>query len=229
MTAHTRVLIVDDETAILRFLRPALEANGYEIAVAGTVADATRQIAANAPDIVVLDLGLPDGDGKDIIRSVREWSDVPIVVLSARDREAEKIDALDLGADDYVNKPFGVGELLARMRSATRRHMQRKDEHPVLAVADIEIDNVRHRITRAGTEIKLTPKEFELLSFLARHAGKVLTHRQILTAVWGPANATDTQYLRVYIGQLRQKIESKPDDPHIIVTEPGIGYRIVEA
>lgn len=229
MTANTRVLIVDDETAILRFLRPALEANGYDIAVAGTVADATRQIAATAPDIVVLDLGLPDGDGKDVIRSVREWSDVPIVVLSARDREAEKIEALDLGADDYVNKPFGVGELLARMRSATRRHMQRKDEHPVLFVGDLEIDSVRHRIMRSGGEIKLTPKEFELLSFLARHAGKVLTHRQILTAVWGPANATDTQYLRVYIGQLRQKIESKPDDPHIIMTEPGIGYRVVEA
>lgn len=228
MTAHTRVLIVDDEAAILRFLRPALEANGYDIGVAGTVADATRQIAATAPDIVVLDLGLPDGDGKDVIRSVREWSDVPIVVLSARDREAEKIEALDLGADDYVNKPFGVGELLARMRSAMRRHMQGKNEHPVLSVSDIEIDSIRHRVMRGSTEIKLTPKEFELLSFLARHAGKVLTHRQILTAVWGPANAADTQYLRVYIGQLRQKIESKPDDPRIIMTEPGIGYRIVE-
>ena len=229
MTANTRVLIVDDELAILRFLRPALEANGYDIAVAGTVADATRQIAASAPDIVVLDLGLPDGDGKDVIRSVREWSDVPIVVLSARDREAEKIEALDLGADDFVNKPFGVGELLARMRTASRHRMQRKDETAVLAVADLEIDSVRHRITRGGTEIKFTPKEFELLSFLAKHAGKVLTHRHILTAVWGPAHTADTQYLRVYIGQLRQKIEAKADDPRIIVTEPGIGYRIVEA
>jgi len=223
-----RVLVVDDEAAILKFLRPALEANGYQIEVATTVADAKRQIASKAPDIVVLDLGLPDGDGKDVIKSVREWSDVPIIVLSARDREAEKIDALDLGADDYVNKPFSVGELLARMRAATRNRAQRHDENPVLAVSDIEIDIVRHRVLRGTAEIKLTPKEFELLSFLARHAGKVLTHRQILTAVWGPAHTTDTQYLRVYIGQLRQKIEASPDDPRIIITEPGIGYRISE-
>ena len=229
MTGALRVLVVDDEPAILRFLKPALEANGYEIVVADTVAEATRKIAAVTPDIVLLDLGLPDGDGKEVIRNVRAWSQVPIVVLSARDREAEKIEALDLGADDYVNKPFGVGELLARMRTAMRHQMRRKDENPVLAVADIEIDSIRHRITRGGAELKLTPREFELLSFLARHAGKVLTHRQILTAVWGPAHTMDTQYLRVYIGQLRHKIEAKPDDPKIIVTEPGIGYRIVEA
>ncbi len=228
MTAHARALIVDDEVAILKFLRPALEASGYEIEVAGTVADATRQIAAKSPDIVVLDLGLPDGDGKDVIKSVREWSYVPIIVLSARDREIEKIEALDLGADDYVNKPFSVGELLARMRTATRHRMKRNDENPILSVSDIEIDSIRHRVMRGEVEVKLTPKEFELLSFLARHAGKVLTHRQILTAVWGPAHTMDTQYLRVYVGQLRQKIEVKPDDPRIINTEPGIGYRIIE-
>jgi two-component system KDP operon response regulator KdpE len=228
MTANARVLIVDDEAAILKFLRPALEASGYGIEVAGTVADATRQIATKSPDIVVLDLGLPDGDGKDVIRSVREWSDVPIIVLSARDREIEKIEALDLGADDYVNKPFSVGELLARMRTATRHRMKRNDENPILSVSDIEIDSIRHRVMRGDVEVKLTPKEFELLSFLARHAGKVLTHRQILTAVWGPAHTMDTQYLRVYVGQLRQKIEVKPDDPKIINTEPGIGYRIIE-
>ncbi len=226
MTANTRVLIVDDEPAILKFLRPALEANDYDIDVAGSVAEAKRLIASKSPDIVVLDLGLPDGDGKEVIKSVREWSDVPIIVLSARDRETEKIDALDLGADDYVNKPFSVGELLARMRTATRHRMQRKSETAVFTVADLEIDNVRHRILRAGAEVKLTPKEFDLLSFLARHAGKVLTHRHILTAVWGPAHTEDTQYLRVYIGQLRQKIEVKADDPRIIVTEPGIGYRV---
>ena len=229
MTATTRVLIVDDEPAILRFLKPALEANGYEIATAGTVADATKRIAADVPDVVVLDLGLPDGDGKDVIRRVREWSDVPIVVLSARDREAEKIEALDLGADDFVNKPFGVGELLARMRTALRHRMQRKAETPVLKVGDLEIDSLRHRASRAGAEIKLTPKEFELLSFLARHAGKVLTHRQILTAVWGPAHTEDTQYLRVYIGQLRQKLEEHPEEPRLITTESGIGYRIAES
>ena len=229
MTGKTRVLVVDDETAILRFLKPALEANAYAMASAGTVAEATKRIAAEAPDIVVLDLGLPDGDGKDVIRRVREWSDVPIVVLSARDREAEKIEALDLGADDFVNKPFGVGELMARMRTALRHRMQRHAEIPVLRVEDLEIDTLRHRVTRADQEVKLTPKEFELISFLARHAGKVVTHRQILAAVWGPGHADDTQYLRVYIGHLRQKIENNPDDPRIIVTEPGVGYRMAES
>jgi two-component system KDP operon response regulator KdpE len=229
MTAKTHVLVVDDEAAILRFLRPALEANNYEMATAGTMAEAIKRIAAETPDIVLLDLGLPDGDGKDVIRRAREWSDVPIIVLSAREREAEKIESLDLGADDYVNKPFNVGELMARMRTALRHRMQRKAEIPVLRVGDLAIDAVRHRVTRAGAELKLTPKEFELLSFLARHAGRVITHKQILAAVWGPAHSQDTQYLRVYVGQLRQKIETHPDDPRIILTEPGIGYRIVEA
>ena len=228
MSMKTRILVVDDEPAILRFLRPALEANDYDMQTAGTVAEATKRIASESPDVVVLDLGLPDGDGKDVIRRVREWSDVPIIVLSARDRESEKIEALDLGADDFVNKPFGVGELLARIRTALRHRMQRRDETASLIISTLEIDSVRHRVSRGGTEVKLTPKEFELLSFLARHAGKVLTHRQILTAVWGPAHTDDTQYLRVYVGHLRQKIEDKPDDPRIVVTEPGIGYRIAE-
>jgi two-component system KDP operon response regulator KdpE len=205
-----------------------LEANNYELMSAGTVAEATRRIAADTPEIVVLDLGLPDGDGKDVIRQVRAWSQVPIIVLSARDREAEKIEALDLGADDFVNKPFGVGELLARMRTALRHRIEREAETPVFRTGDLAIDNVRHRVMRSQSEIRLTPKEFELLSFLARHGGKVVTHRQILTAVWGPANAADTQYLRVYIGQLRQKIERDPSDPRIIMTEPGIGYRVAE-
>ena len=228
MSARLRVLVIDDEAAILRFLKPALEANNYEMASSGSVADGIKRVAAETPDIVLLDLGLPDGDGKDVIRRAREWSDVPIIVLSAREREAEKIDALDLGADDYINKPFNVGELLARMRAALRRRMQRKAEVPVLRVGTLEVDAVRHRATRAGAELKLTPKEFELLSFLAKHAGRVLTHKQILIAVWGPAHTEDTQYLRVYIGQLRQKVEDHPDDPHLILTEPGIGYRIAE-
>ena len=228
MTGKTRVLVVDDEVAILRFLKPALEANDYEMVSSGTVAEALRRIAADAPDIVLLDLGLPDGDGKQVIQRAREWSDLPIIVLSARERETEKIEALDLGADDYVNKPFNVGELMARMRTALRHRMQRKSEIPVLHVGTIEVDAVRHRVTRAGADIKLTPKEFELLSFLARHAGRVVTHKQILTAVWGPAHTEDTQYLRVYIGQLRQKIEDHPDDPRIVLTEPGIGYRIAD-
>ncbi len=229
MTGKTRVLVVDDEVAILRFLKPALEANDYEMVSSGTVAEALRRIAADAPDIVLLDLGLPDGDGKQVIQRAREWSDLPIVVLSAREREAEKIEALDLGADDYVNKPFQVGELMARMRTALRHRMLRQAQTPLLRVGGVEIDAVRHRVTRAGAEIKLTPKEFELLSFLARHAGRVLTHKQILTAVWGPAHTEDTQYLRVYVGQLRQKIEDKPDDPQIVLTDPGIGYRVAEA
>ena len=153
---------------------------------------------------------------------------MPIIVLSARERETEKIEAFDLGADDYVNKPFNIGELLARMRTALRHRMQRKAEIPLLRVGNLEVDAVRHRATRAGAEIKLTPKEFELLSFLARHAGRVVTHKQILTAVWGPAHTEDTQYLRVYVGQLRQKIEEHADDPRIILTEPGIGYRVAE-
>lgn len=228
MNGKTRVLVVDDEPAILKFLKPALEATDYIVSGAGTVAEATKRIASEVPDIVLLDLGLPDGDGKDVIRRVREWSNVAIVVLSARDREAEKIEALDLGADDYVNKPFGIGELLARMRTALRHRMERKAETPVLKVGNLEIDSVRHRVSRDDKEIKLTPKEFELISFLARSAGKVLTHKHILTAVWGPAHTEDTQYLRVYIGQLRQKVEIAPNDPQIIVTEPGIGYRIAE-
>jgi two-component system KDP operon response regulator KdpE len=226
MSVKPRVLVVDDEPAILRFLKPALEANGYEMTSAATVVDAVKRIAAEAPDIVLLDLGLADGDGKDVIRQVRSWSDVPIIVLSAREREVEKIDSLDLGADDYVNKPFNVGELMARMRTALRHRMQRNAEPATLSVGDIEIDAVRHRVTRSGTELKLTPKEFELLAFLARHAGRVVTHRQILVAIWGPAHTSDTQYLRVYIGQLRQKLEPRPDEPIIILTEPGIGYRI---
>ena len=228
MTFRIRALVVDDEPAILRLLRPVLEANNYEFTSAGTIAESIKRIATDSPDIVVLDIGLPDGDGKDVIRQVRPWSDVPIIILSARDREAEKIEALDLGADDFVNKPFGVGELLARMRTALRHRMERVAETPVLRTADLEIDNVRHCVMRAGEEVKLTPREFELLSFLAKHAGKVVTHRQILTAVWGPAHAADTQYLRVYVGQLRQKIENDPGDPRIIITEPGIGYRIAE-
>jgi two-component system, OmpR family, KDP operon response regulator KdpE len=229
MSGNSRALVIDDEAAILRFLKPALEANNYEISSAGTAAEGIKRIASEAPDIVLLDLGLPDGDGKDVIKRAREWSDVPIIVLSAREREAEKIEALDLGADDYVNKPFNVGELLARMRTALRHRMQRKAEIPLLRVGGLEVDAVRHRATRRGAEIKLTPKEFELLSFLARHAGRVLTHKQILTAVWGPAHTEDTQYLRVYVGQLRQKVEEHADDPRIILTEPGIGYRIAEA
>lgn len=223
-----RVLVVDDEPAIHRFMGPALSANGYESLRADTGAAALALAASRQPDIVVLDLGLPDMDGKEVIRRLRAWSDVPVVVLSARDRETEKIEALDLGADDFVNKPFGMGELMARLRAALRHRMQAKGETPVLRLGEVEIDIPRHRVLRSGLEVKLTPKEFELLAFLARHAGKVVTHRQILKAVWGPAHEHDTQYLRVYVGQLRAKLETDPANPVLVVTEPGIGYRAGE-
>lgn len=223
-----RVLVVDDEPAIHRFMAPALAANGYEPLRADTGAEAISLVVNRRPDMVILDLGLPDMDGKEVIRSLRAWSDVPIVVLSARDREIEKIEALDLGADDFVNKPFGMGELMARLRAALRHRMQEKGETPVLRIGDIEIDIPRHRVQRGAEEIRLTPKEFELLAFLARHPGKVLTHRHILREVWGPANEHDTQYLRVYIGQLRAKLEPDPTNPAIIITEPGVGYRTGE-
>jgi len=226
MNGATRVLVVDDEPAVHRFLAPALAANDYEVLKAETGGEALRRIAAEAPDVVVLDLGLPDMDGKDIIGRVRQWSDVPIVVLSARDREAEKIAALDRGADDFVNKPFGVGELMARLRTALRHRMQRAGETPVLRVGGLEVDVLRHDVALDGNAVALSPKEFDLLALLARHAGKVLTHKQILTAVWGPAHEHDTQYLRVYVGQLRQKIEPNPSDPRFLLTEPGIGYRL---
>jgi two-component system KDP operon response regulator KdpE len=229
MTNPTRVLVIDDEPSIFRFLKPALEANEYEATSAGTATEGLKRIAGEAPDVVVLDLGLPDMDGKDVITRVREWSDVPIIVLSARDREAEKIAALDLGADDFVNKPFGMGELMARLRTALRHRMQRKGETPVVSVGGLEIDIPRRRVTWQEGEMLLSPKEFDLLAFLAGHAGKVVTHKQILTAVWGAAHENDSQYLRVYIGQLRQKIEPNPSDPRFILTEPGIGYRLLDA
>lgn len=217
------VLVVDDEPAIHRFLTPALTANDYAVESVETGAAALRAIAGHAPDIVVLDLGLPDMDGKDVIRGARAFSDVPIVVLSARDREAEKIEALDLGADDFVNKPFGVGELMARLRAALRHRRERRGEPDVVHAGALEIDLVRRRVTRAGADMHLTVREFDLLAHLARHAGMVVTHRQILTAVWGPAHEHDTQYLRVYIMQLRQKLDPGSD---VILTEPGVGYRL---
>ena len=228
MTGKPRVLVVDDEPAILRFLKPALEANDYEVTSAATLAEALKRIAKEPPDVVVLDLGLPDGDGKDVIRQVRQWSQVPIIVLSAREREAEKIEALDLGADDFVNKPFGVGELMARLRTALRHRRQTQGEAAVVRLGALEIDLPRRRVMRDGVEVKLTSREFDLLSSLARHPGKVMTHRQLLTAVWGPAQVEETQYLRVYVGHLRQKLEEHPDDPKIILTELGIGYRLAD-
>lgn len=226
MTAAIRILVVDDEPQIQRFLKLGLEAGGFAVSSAATAAEAIKAIASSAPDLVLLDLGLPDLDGKDVIRQARAFSQVPIIIVSARDREAEKIEALDLGADDYVNKPFGIGELLARIRTALRHHNPAGNSAAVLTHNGITVDVPNHRATRNGAQLKLTPKEFDLLALLMRNAGRVMTHRQILTAVWGPAHAEDMQYLRVLIGQLRGKLEDDHANPRIVQTEPGIGYRI---
>ena len=228
MSQTHRILIVDDEPQIHRFLRPSLVATGFDVLTATNGADAIRVAAAINPDLIILDLGLPDMDGKEVITTVRKRSAMPILVLSARDREAEKIAALDAGADDYVNKPFGIGELLARIRSQLRRTTPAADgpEKSAYEVGPLRIDLPEHRVTCAGEPVHLTPKEFELLTLFARHAGRVLTHRQILTEVWGPAHSADTQYLRVFIGQLRQKLEATPSEPRLILTEPGVGYRL---
>lgn len=225
MTAQ-RVLVVDDEPQIQRFLKPSLTAAGYEVIAAVNGAEALKLAATRAPDVVLLDLGLPDMDGKAVIQELRGWSKVPIVVLSARDREAEKIAALDLGADDYVNKPFGMGELMARLRTALRHAAQRTSEVTRILIGDLAIDLAAHTVTHGAQAIRLTPKEFELLAVLARNCDRVVTHRQILTAVWGPAHAEDLQYLRVFIGQLRQKLKTSPDAADPIKTEAGIGYRL---
>lgn len=228
VTERKRILVVDDEPQILRFLRPSLVVSGYDVVSAADGRQAMRAFTADTPDAVLLDLGLPDIDGKEVIADIRRKSDVPIIVLSARDREAEKIAALDLGANDYVNKPFAIGELLARLRSALRRRpAQSLGDPAVYLLGDITIDTGSHQVLRDHKTVHLTPKEFELLALLARHANRVLTHRQILGEVWGPAHGNDTQYLRVFIGQLRQKLEADPSDPRIILTEPGIGYRAI--
>lgn len=223
-----RVLIVDDEPQIQRVLRPALTACGYEVLEATTGRDALRIIAASAPDIAVVDLGLPDMDGKEVLREARVFSNIPIIVLSARDREAEKIVALDSGADDYVEKPFGIGELMARLRAALRHAGQDGNEATRIESGGLCIDFAKHSVTKGGVTVKLTPKEYDLLTTLARHVGRLVTHRQILTAVWGPAHQNDTQYLRVFIGQLRAKIENDPSAPRLILTEPGVGYRFAD-
>lgn len=218
------ILVIDDEPQIHRFLSPALDAAGYQPKRADSGQDGLRGVALWSPDAVVLDLGLPDMDGKDVLKRAREFYAGPIIVLSARDREAEKIAALDLGANDYVEKPFGIGELLARLRVSMRASIS-ETIGPVTA-GDISIDIERRRVRRAGEIIKLTPKEFEVVAHLARHHGKVISHGDLLTAVWGAAHVNDTQYLRVVVGQLRHKLEADPASPILLLTEPGVGYRL---
>lgn len=223
-----RILVVDDEPQIQRFLKPALTAAGFDVETAATAAEAKRLAATRAPALIVLDLGLPDDDGKTVIETVRAFSAVPIIVLSARDQEIEKIAALDLGANDYVEKPFGIGELLARIRVALRHAGSAEPPPAQRRFGDIVLDLEHRHILVDGTEVHLTPKEFDLFALLAANANKVVTHRQALTTVWGPAHQDDVQYLRVVIAQLRAKLETDPKSPRHLLNEAGIGYRLME-
>ena len=223
-----RILIVDDEPQIQQFLHMALTAAGYDTLAAPDGAKALALAATAAPDAVILDLGLPDRDGKDVLADLRSFSRVPVLVLSARDREAEKIAALDLGANDYIEKPFGIGELIARLRVAMRQADPLRQGQTVLSFGSLQIDLDKRLVSRNGEFIHLTPKEYDLLTTLAREAGRVITHKQILVSLWGPTHKDDTQYLRVFIGQLRAKIEADPSAPKLITTESGVGYRFAE-
>jgi two-component system KDP operon response regulator KdpE len=223
--APLRVLVIDDEPAIRKLLRVGLSAHGYQIVEASSGKTALELLGEQSPDLVILDLGLPDMQGHELLRTMRARNDsVPIVVLSSRDDEAGKVQALDSGADDYVTKPFGMDELLARMRAALRHQLQIHGERPIFRVGDLSVDLVRRIVKLGDKEIKLSPKEYELLRMLVQHAGKVLTHKYLLSRLW--SDLTDAQYLRVYVRQLRQKIEADPERPHYILTETGIGYRL---
>ena len=230
MTGGTRILVVDDEAQIRRFLRVALDAHGYEVLEAGTGREGEGKVATEQPDLVILDLGLPDMDGKVVVARIREWSQVPILVLSVRQDEAEKVQALDAGAQDYVVKPFGIKELLARIRTLLRDRKESDSipEEPVLTVGDLQVDLRAHEVRRGGEPVRLTRKEFDLLAMLARHRGRILTHQTLLTEIWGPAHKDDTQYLRVFVRQLRQKLGDDPAAPRYILNEPGVGYRLLD-
>lgn len=221
------VLIIEDEKEIRRFVRMALQAEGLEVHEADTFHRGLIDAGTRRPDLIVLDLGLPDGDGIDLIRDVRSWSEVPIIVLSARGAESDKILALDTGADDYLVKPFGTGELLARVRAMLRRHVKESENHAALAFGDVRIDMERRVVERCGAPLHLTPLEYRLLVHLCSHPNRVLTHQQLLNAVWGPGHTTDTPYLRVFMGGLRRKVEVDPSQPKHLVTETGVGYRFI--
>jgi two-component system KDP operon response regulator KdpE len=221
------VLVVDDEPPILRFLRTSLTAAGHRVVTTESAAAALAALKTEKPDIVILDLGLPDRSGFEVIAAIREQHPaLPIIVLSARSDERSKVEALDLGADDYLSKPFGMAELTARIRAGLRHRYQAQGELPAFVSGDLTIDLVRRHVTRAGHDIRLSPKEFELMRHLVAHAGKVLTHRQLLREVWGPAQADEVQYLRVLVRGLRQKLEPDPTRPTHILTELGVGYRL---
>ncbi|HEY3342368.1 MAG TPA: response regulator [Anaerolineae bacterium] len=222
------ILVIEDEPQIRRFLRATLTSHGYKMVEAATAQEGLAQATSRLPDLVILDLGLPDMDGVEVARRLREWSTAPIVVLSVRDRENDKIAALDAGADDYLTKPFGVGELLARIRVAMRHTAQISQEpgDPIFKTGDLQVDLARRQVLLNGGEIHLTPIEYKLLAVLVHHAEKVVTHQQLLKEVWGPACTTETHYLRVYMGQLRRKLEADSARPRYLITEPGVGYRL---
>jgi two-component system KDP operon response regulator KdpE len=220
------ILVIEDEVQMRRFLRASLTSNGYQVVETDTAADGLAQAAARNPDLMLLDLGLPDQDGLAVTQRVREWTKTPIIVISARGREEDKIQALDAGADDYLTKPFGVGELLARIRVALRNAARGELGSSQFSVGELKVDLIRRLVQVRGQEVHLTPIEYKLLATLVKHAGRVITHRQLLREVWGPHSSDQTQYLRVYMGQLRHKLEQNPSRPQFLTTEPGVGYRL---
>jgi two-component system, OmpR family, KDP operon response regulator KdpE len=225
MTAsRPRILVIDDEPQIHRFLGPALDAAGYEFVRADDGASGLREIARKPPDAVVLDLGLPDMDGTEVIHGVRGWTSIPIIVLTAWGQESQKVAALDAGADDYVTKPFGMDELLARLRAAVRRAAPAPDE-PVVVTADFTVDLAAKQVVRSGAPVRLTPTEWQLLEILVRNSGRLVSQKQLLREIWGPSYETESNYLRVYLAQLRRKLEPEPSRPRYLLTEPGMGYR----
>lgn len=228
MTENALILLIEDEPQMRRFLRVTLKSHGYRLVEAATGQEGLAQATTRNPDVVLLDLGLPDMDGLTVIDNLRGWSPVPVIVLSAREQEADKVRALDGGADDYLTKPFGAGELLARIRVALRHkaELQAEGGEPRFVVGNLLVDLEKRQVYLNEQEVHLTPIEYNLLTFLVKHAGKVVTHRQILQAVWGPPYANQTQYLRVYMAQLRRKLEADPARPRILLNEPGVGYRL---
>lgn len=223
----TNILIVEDEKEIRRFVRIALESEGWRVFESDTLQRGLIEAGTRKPDLIILDLGLPDGDGLSYIQDLRQWSAIPIIVLSARNSEEDKVAALDAGADDYLSKPFGISELLARVRVALRRHSGSSQESPLVNFADISVDLINRQVTRGGENLHLTPIEFRLLSALLANAGKVITQRQLLNQVWGPNYVEHSHYLRIYMGHLRQKLEVDPTRPKHLLTETGVGYRFV--
>ncbi len=221
-------LVIDDEPQIRRLLRVTLEANGYRVLDTSTGQDGLAEAAQRKPDVILLDLGLPDLDGREVLKRIREWSQVPVIILSVRDQEEEKVAALDAGADDYVTKPFNSSELLARVRAALR-HSQPQGVEAIFQTGNLVVDLSKRVVLKKGEEVKLTPIEYSLLRLLVSHAGKVLTHRQLLTEVWGPKAVEQSHYLRVHIAHLREKLENNPSAPDLIITEPAVGYRLLVA